>query len=128
MSAAADCLRALEIFNPHNACIFAAARGGTGIYLDYRPQQPGRGFVTAAWQVIRPGFKTDPNAHWQDRGHKTFTVGIGGNRAEAEARARTWAGERYGITEWVKVPGLRGALFPAGDAQIIRDALKAASR
>lgn len=123
MSTAADRLRELRIFSPHNACTFAAEHGGTGVYLNYRAQQNGRAFVSAAWQVIRPGYKTDPGSHWQDHGHKTFL-----RSTTAEQDAKAWAEERYGITEWAKIPGIRGAWFPAGDAAIIRAAVKAAAR
>lgn len=131
MSKAADDLRdLLSIYNPHNASQFAKERGGVGVYLSFRPTQRGRAYLSAAWQVVRPGYKTDasPEAHWTDYGHKTFSVFMREGRVEAEQQAREWASERYGVEEWVKVSGLPGALYPAQDAAIIKDALKAARK
>lgn len=130
MSKASDEVRdLLDIFNPHNASTFAKERGGLGVYLSYRPVQTGRAYRGAAWQVVRPGHKTDPSpdAHWRDYGHKTFGV-FSITRDQAEQQAREWASQRYGIEEWVKVAGLPGALYPAQDAQIIKDAVKAARK
>lgn len=118
----------LSIFSPHNACKFAKERGGTGVYLGYRTQVAGRGFISAAWQVVGINFETNPDAHFQDYGAKTFTVGLKRDRATAEQEAREWAAEKYGITEWVKVPGLPGALFAKRDAEIIKAALREARK
>ena len=129
MSKASDELRdRLGIFNPHNASTFAKEGGGLGVYLSFRPVQRGRAYQSAAWRVVRPGSRTapSPDAHWRDLGHKTFTIYSSPDREVAEQQAREWASKRYGVEEWVKVPGLPGALYPAQDAQIIKDALKAA--
>jgi hypothetical protein len=128
MSRTSGKLQALQIYNPHNAASYAAKHGGLGVYLHRRLQQPGRGFVSAAWQVCRPGYKTNPDGHWQDNGHQTFTIGLRHTAAEAETAAKAWAEERYGITEWAKIPGLRRAWFPAGDAAIVEAAVKEAAR
>lgn len=127
MSAARDALvELLSIYNAHNACTYAAEHGGTGIYITYRPQQTGRGYLNAAWQVVRPGFHTNPDGHWRDRGHKTFNVFRSTTREEQEKLAKEWASTRYGVTEWVKIPGLPYAWFPAQDRDIIKAALRAA--
>jgi len=47
-------------------------------------------------QVYSPFFKTDPEASWYNYGHKTFN----GNRATSFPKAKAWASETYGITEW----------------------------
>lgn len=88
--------------------------GLTGVYLSYRTAQKGRWFRSAAWQVIRPGYRTDPEAHWTDHGHKTFDVFRPGDQKGTRlAEAQEWAGARYGVTEWVKIPGFPGDVFPA---------------
>lgn len=128
MSKAANALQAIGIFNPFNAAARAAADGGVGVCLDRRPEQRGRASRSAAWQVVRPGSKTDPEAHWQDYGNKTFTIGYRYTDAEALAAARAWAEDRYQITAWAKIPGLPRAEFPAGDAALVKAALKTARK
>ena len=96
-------LRERRVFNAHNF-----AEHGE-VYIGY---DPGDRWQGARVQVVRPGFKTDsnPKAHWQDRGHKTFDLfGIPGDtkaqqRDAAIEKAKEWAGQRYGITEWAKTP------------------------
>lgn len=127
MSKAATALaERLRIFNPHNASTFAGERGGAGVYVTYRPEQRGRVYTFAAWQVVRPGYKTDPGGHWMDHGHKTFGVRSVQERSAVLEEALEWASRRYGVTDWEKIPGIRGTYFPAGDARIIRDALQEA--
>lgn len=76
-------------------------------FIAYRPQE---GVFGSRWQVVRPGFKTDPSAHWSDHGYKTFTVfGQDGatharKKELARGEAEEWASERYGINEWKKDP------------------------
>ena len=64
----------------------------------YYPRPSGRMGIAQCdkSQVYSPFFKTDPNAAWYDYGHKTFT----GNRASSFEKAKAWASETYGITEW----------------------------
>jgi hypothetical protein len=65
-------------------------------------------------QVYSPFFKTDPNSAWYDYGHKTFI----GNRAESFPKAKEWASEQYGITDWLPnamrchVPAIVQKRFP----------------
>lgn len=93
--------RALGVFNSHQLC----QRGGKGVYVAYIPTDRGRGGHGAYWQVIRPGYKTDPGGPWYNHGHKTFNLW---RREEKEAKrleAIAWASERYGITgEWQRDP------------------------
>ncbi len=58
----------------------------------------------AQFKVIRPGFKTDPNAHWMDDGCKVFYLSGRDKFQETLKEAQDWAGEKYGIKEWVKTP------------------------
>lgn len=128
VSKALDRLHALRIHNPHNAATFARRRGGIGVYVDRRPQTPGRGYQSAAWQVITttPGVYTDPNGHWRDYKHKTFNVfGREHDSARCE-EAIAWAAEFTGTQpdDWVRIPGLPRAFFPRGDARIVTTAVK----
>jgi hypothetical protein len=84
-------------------------------YIWYRRVLPGRGYQPAAWQVIRPGFRTDPDGYWRDHGHKTFTVYSRDDRIAKGEEAKEWASKQYGIAEWKKTTRLQthGALFPA---------------
>ena len=104
--------RLLGIINPY------------GLLVAYRkahpdePPQPtimyiaadrGRGGRTAYYRVIVPGTRTDdsPSPHWRNYGDKTFDVWSRFDRDRAFAAAVAWAGERYGVTEWARVPHLR---------------------
>lgn len=88
------------VFNPHN---FAAVEGAP-VYVSYRKEESGRAYQSAAWQVIRVGLKTDPDAHWRDQGNATFGVYRRDQKATQEVAAKAWASERYGVTEWAKTP------------------------
>ncbi len=127
MTLKADLADHLRIHNVHNLVTYARDHGITpAIYIAYRPIQRGRAYLPAAWQVIRPEFRTDndPNAYWRDLGHKTFTVTSEKDRDAARDEAVRWAEERYHVPEWVKTPpGLRPAgLLP----RVVLDAVKAA--
>lgn len=69
-------------------------------YIAFAPRA---GAFPAKWQVHRPGFKTDPDAHWGDHGSKTFSASGKGD-AVAQQKALDWASERYGIKEWKRDP------------------------
>ena len=103
MSKITDKLNEAGIYNAHG---FA---GHGNVYIVYTPNDNMRGGLSARWQVDRPGYRTDPDAHWQDRGCKTFDLfNVGGTHKEkkeiAFAEAKAWASERYGITEWARTP------------------------
>lgn len=95
-------LRERRIFN---AWDYAQALEGNGVpYISYQPATTGFGSIAARWHVVRPGFKTDPDAWHFDFNNKAFTVmGRDQKQAQLEA-AMKWAGDRYGITEWLKTP------------------------
>lgn len=103
MSKIKDKLGEVKVHNAHN---FA---GHGNVYIAYSPNEYGRIMRPARWQVVRPGFKTDPDGHWMNYGHKTFLlVNAGETHKEkkeiALEEAKAWASERYGITEWAKTP------------------------
>jgi hypothetical protein len=74
--------------------------GKGNVYLHFHPSDSRRCF-TRGWGVFRPGYPTDPKAHWMDYGNKYFH---GGFRGEALVQAQAWAGKRYGIKEWARDP------------------------
>jgi len=92
--------RALNIFNPYDLCI----AGGKGVYVAYTPQITGRMSRSAKWQVIKPGFKTDPDGHWTHDGHKTFSVSRREDKEGNRLAALAWASEQFSIKEWEKDP------------------------
>lgn len=132
MSKAYEALRAIGIYNPHNAVSFAVERGydGPAIFVTYRAEQRGRASRSAAQQVIGVGFSTNPvQGHWTDGGHKSFfpwSVTPKGSRPAMLAAALEWATAAYEVTEWVKIPGLGGSWFPKPVADIVKTALKGA--
>lgn len=81
------------------------------VAIMYRPQQSGRGYQCAAWQVYGgPGVKTtdDAKPHWLDHGLKTFNCFDPRQMKEPQlAAAQAWAGERYGVAAWKKLGKIR---------------------
>lgn len=124
MSAASDRLRAVGIINSYDLAKKALAAGVTdpSVFVTYDPMS---GWTPARWQVIRPGFKTDAKAHWQDYGNKTFSVFHRDEKASREAEALSWAETRYEVDGWAKVPGLSGDWFPKSTADYVKRLLKA---
>jgi hypothetical protein len=112
--------------NTYNVIAFAINFGGIehGVFVKYRYQQTGRAYQSAAWQVMRPGVKTDPKAHWQDHGNKTFYVYTPVRESKEPQRlaAIEWASKRYGFDpqDWVR--------SPFSDAWLPRSVLDAALR
>ncbi len=125
MSKASKAWDSLGIQNPYALAIEARRQGLPDVYITYRPASGH--FRPSAWQVIRPGFQTDSQAHWTDSGNKTFDL-FRATRAEALAAAQEWATERYQVTSWEKVPGMLGAYFPAEVAAWAKTVLKGASK
>jgi hypothetical protein len=107
------------MMNSWEAAKAAGTAGHPDIFISYMPtdrMSPG------GWQVISPSHKTGPDGHWMHRGNKFF---MGDKRGPKLVEAMDWASERYGITEWVKVPGFKGDYFPAEAAPAIKAARKA---
>jgi hypothetical protein len=98
MSKLADAFRAAGIHN-----VFALTGHGQ-VYISWFPSDR---VFSARYQVVRRGYRTDPNAHWHDNGHKTFSYYGGAQyKREALAQAKAWAKDRYGIPEdaWAPSP------------------------
>jgi hypothetical protein len=120
-------LRTVGIYNAHGVLTKYAEATGAAVppAITYQTQELGRMFRCASWRVIRPGFETDPNAHWQDHKQKTFAaVYPQTDKAPKLEEAKAWATARYGITEWVTIPGLRDTRFPIEVAAWVKQQLK----
>lgn len=105
-----DTLRRLGLINP-----YAVAKAGPEprVLIDYRPQDLSRVGHHARWQVCDMGFKTDPDGHWDDYGHKTFDCySPRKDKEQMRVEAIAWATEQYGIVEWEKSP--YGSYHPLG--------------
>lgn len=97
-----------NIANSHNVC---SAFGGK-VFISYVPEETGRSYRAAGWNVCGIGFKTDPDGWWGNHGAKTFdvhafrTYEMTHHEAKAAAfeAAKAWCVEKYGLTEWVKDP------------------------
>jgi hypothetical protein len=113
-----ELLKAVNVYNPHNLC----TQGGDGVFVSYIPQRPGRVYRNAKWQVVRPGYKNDPDGWWGDYGHKTFNVFSRAEKEPQRLAAIAWASERYGIKQWERSPF--GSYHPKGT---IERALKSAT-
>lgn len=69
------------------------------------------------YYVVSPKFKTDPDAHWMDRGRKSFSTFKYGSdatfaRHAALQEAKDWCNVKYGTAEWGKVTGFGWDHFP----------------
>lgn len=97
------------VVSGRDLALWARKRGLLSVYLSVRPLSP---LTPAAWQVIRPGYQTDPSAPKRDRGHKTFTYDSVDEKNRAETRARAWAANEYEIFDWRRIQGFGTSLFP----------------
>lgn len=115
----ARALAGMGLHTPDQIALWARKHGLLSVYLVAFPVH---GFFPSCWQVIRPGYRTDPNAVGWMQGRKTFTFLSNKDRAVAERNARDWASAHFGVDEWVKIEGMTSAVFPAP----VGDALQAA--
>lgn len=88
------------MINAHAAAKAASAAGFPGVFID---KSYASGPYGSGWTIVRPGYKTDPSRI--HNGGKAFFRHI--------AEAKDWAGNRYGVTQWVRIKGIEGAYFPA---------------
>lgn len=101
----------MRLINTYDQCV---GFGGDVIVLFYQRNEYGRFSRSAAFQVGRykdgHGMATDPYAHWQDSGHKTFLVSANHREGETphQAKMRTlaeaiqWVTKKYGKREFVR--------------------------
>lgn len=59
---------------------------------------------SARWMVSKGDERTDLEAGWSHGWRKTFIVSGRHQKPGRLEQAKTWASERYGITEWAKTP------------------------
>lgn len=127
MSKANDRLRAIGIHNSWEVMTRAARDGlKEDVWIYYQPGTTGRSSRTARWVVDSTSQKTDPGGHWMDYNRKVFpTYGGVKERPEKLTEALMWVADKYGITDWEKIPGVYGtALFPKSVADHIKSLLK----
>jgi hypothetical protein len=111
------------MINTYEAAKAAREAGKPDIAICFRARNGHRDVTPQGWQVIRPGYKTDPDGAWYYQHNKTFT----GNKGAQEAlqQAKDWASAKYNLSgEWVKIPGFRGDWFPAESVPAIKAAQK----
>lgn len=108
-----------DIKNAWDICI----QGQSLVYVAYNPPNYGRGGRGASWQVMRPGFKTNPDEPWYNYGNKTFGIWRHREKDERRLEALEWATKKYGrdglnilpietISEWERSPW--GDWYPKG--------------
>jgi len=115
------------MMNTYEAAKAAREAGKPDIAICFRGRNGHRDVTPSGWQVIRPGFKTDPDGAWYFQHNKTFS----GGRADDAVlqQAKDWATSKYKLTgEWVKIPGFRGDWFPAESVSAIKATQKEAGK
>ncbi len=83
--------------------------GNTGnkVPFIYYRKADARAYIGAAWVVICPGYRTDPDGSYRDGFNKVFALPAKSTTIMRNARlqdAQIWVKERYGVTDWVKTP------------------------
>lgn len=104
-----DILKELGIIDAETLCKWARSKGLLGLYIEFRPHTT---FLPGAWQVVRPGEKTDPNTIAVNRGRKTFTYNTLSEKHVAERAARDWTNFHYSNKDWRRIEGFGPNLFP----------------
>ena len=113
-------LKAMQITSSDDLARWAKSRGLLGVYLGFRPKTT---YLKAAWQVVLPGGKSDPNAIAVNKGRKTFTYDSLQQKHAAEERAKEWADHAFAggsRIKWLKIEGFGADLFPESVIQELR--------
>lgn len=97
--------------NSHDAARIAKEAGHPGVYIAYEPA----GTYSYGYAVRAIGMQTDPS-RIHNGGTKLFS---GPRNSHALQEAIQWAGHRFGIEEWVKIPGFGGDFFPESASKVI---------
>jgi hypothetical protein len=126
MTSTKDKWKTFGVSNPHNlVSLYATETGNVGVFL-HKSTNDGSRLMTGVphgYQVIRPGFKTDPEGPWTNHGHKTFYAGRDWGQAFQEAVA--WATERFNLSgEFVPITGFGTARFPVEVATWAKNKIK----
>lgn len=113
-------LRARGIYNSDDLAKWAKGRGLLGVYIGFRAKST---YLKAAWQVVMPGGKTDPNTIAVNKGRKTFTYETVAGKHAAQARAMEWANHAFAggsSIKWLKVEGFGADFFPESVIEELR--------
>ena len=97
MSKFTEQLKKLNIYNSYSYA------GKGNVFINYTGKGDYRSYQSPQFQIIRPGYQTDPDSPWYNNGNKTFLV-FGKTKPETLEEAKKWASERYEIKEWEKTP------------------------
>lgn len=109
--------RALGIINSSDLVKrYVEETGKVGVYLSYSYATNARYDMgkPTGWGVIRPGYRTDKDAHWAHHGNKYFlNFSYKYDKTLALMAAMNWTDERYKLSgEWGKVTGFGTDWFP----------------
>lgn len=107
----------MAVFNSHMAAQFAGKQGFPALWIDKYVSQGHRDVRSPCWVVRSPNEPLDPK-NWHYGYGKNFVM-WGRNDPKALQEAMDWAKERYGVEEWVKIPGFGGDYFPKVAAKAI---------
>lgn len=110
-------LATLGIYQPLDVSAWARRHGMLSAFIEFIPATV---FLPAHWRVVWPGSKTDSTGPAWQRGHKTFVVSTVREKNRAEDFARSWASARFSISDWVRIEGLGGCLFPVEVAEELK--------
>jgi hypothetical protein len=113
-------LRAKDIYNSDDLARWAKSRGLLGVYISFRPKTT---YLKAAWQVVMPGGKTDPNTIAVNKGRKTYTYESVAGKYAAQSRAMEWANHAFAggsPIKWLKIEGFGADFFPESVIQELR--------
>ena len=83
----------LKIHNIHNFTVV----GDGDVFVEYIPQNLGRGGHCARYCIVGIGFETDPEAPWYNYGAKVFNVFHNNEKSAQRKEALHWASEKFGI-------------------------------
>lgn len=108
-------LAAEGITSPTDVALWARRRGLLSVYLQFVSSNSSSSY----WQVVRPGYETDPS-DVQHLGNKTFPATNLPERLLALQDALTWLSITYGVESWVAIAGFPNTLFPIGTAKELR--------
>jgi hypothetical protein len=111
-------LAAEGLSTPTDLALWARRRGLLSVYLKFSPA-PDRS-SESVWQVIRPGYDTDPE-DTKHLGIKTFAAQGNVERILSLQDALVWLSITYGVDKWVSISGFPNTLFPIDTAKELRE-------
>jgi hypothetical protein len=99
VSALGEALRAHNVFNTHGL-LSQFGDKGRDVAVSYSPASRGLRCGTNGTSVWSPSFQTDQTSAWYNYKKKHFV----GKRTASFEKAKAWATENYGISEWAVCP------------------------